>query len=93
MRSFLILAIMSALAVGFAGCSKKTCETIADECNANNDFEDACIDDYKDGGSCRDALKDFRKCVEDEGCDGYDCIPEFESVLYKCDKISELSYY
>jgi hypothetical protein len=88
MKTVVGLVFLAGLAMGIGGCSKKTCETIADECDLTNDFEDDCINDYKDNKDCKDALKDFKDCVEEDGCGQYDCVGEQVNVLEECDRIS-----
>ena len=97
MMRFLTIVLLSGMATAISGCAKKTCETIADECDMPRDLEDACVDDYKSGGDCRDAIKDLKKCVEDEGCNVYndfECDREFEDVYDECDEIADwVDYY
>lgn len=92
MKRVLAFVLLTMFAATIGGCSKKTCETIADECDGSNDFEEACITDYKEGGECRDALKDLKDCVEDKGCDG-SCNDEGEDVFDNCNEIADLYIY
>jgi len=82
-----VMAVLFAASV--AGCSKKTCETIADECDWSSGLEKACVRDYKDGGNCRDSLKELKKCVEDNGCSYYsnDCDFEMGNLIDDCNEI------
>jgi hypothetical protein len=84
-----IIFLFGGLSMGIGGCSKKTCETIADECDLPNDFETACVDDYKDNRDCKKALRDSKNCLKDNGCVSDDCLPELEDMLRKCDGIYE----
>ncbi len=88
MKALIGLALISALALGMSGCSKKTCETLADECDDwTNDVKEACIDDYKAGGACKDSIKELKSCVKDNGCDR-SCADEVGDVCDDCNKVS-----
>lgn len=92
MRGIISFALVAVFAATISGCSKKTCETISDECDMGSTFEDACIDDYKrNSGNCRDSLKEVKKCVEDNGCDN-SCDDEIYDMLDDCDDIYDVIY-
>ena len=77
-------------AASLFSCSRKTCESIADECDWAGPVTNACVEDYRDGGECRDALKEFEDCVEDNGClvNSNGCYEEALDIMDICPGIS-----
>jgi len=75
-----------------AGCTGAvvSCQTIYNECEdaisaEEEDFVDECVDEYFDEDSdCKEAVRDFARCVDDDGCNSPSCVDEYWDIAAEC---------
>lgn len=87
-----LIALLMFFVLVFSGCTGAvvSCQTIYNECEDSitadeDDFVDDCVDEYFDEDStCRDAVRDFAKCVSDNGCDDPACIDDYFEIANDC---------